>query len=55
MENSNSGIKILMIGVFVWLSLFGMAKWSLDRQAESAMNQIIEIAKIQSKKCESTK
>lgn len=39
------GVAAILIMVFI--GMYGIAKWSLDRQAESAMNQLIEIAKIQ--------
>lgn len=39
------GVAAILITAFI--AMYGLAKWSLDRQTESAMNQLIEIAKIQ--------
>ncbi|MDV7706701.1 hypothetical protein [Acinetobacter pittii] len=39
------GMAAILITAFI--AMYGLAKWSLDRQAESAINQLIEIAKIQ--------
>ncbi|MEX5742474.1 hypothetical protein AB6B32_18305 [Acinetobacter baumannii] len=46
-ESGKFLLRVAAILITALIAMYGLAKWSLDRQAESAMNQLIEIAKIQ--------
>lgn len=46
-ESSKFLLGFMAIAVAALIAMYGLAKWSLDRQSDNAINQLIEIAKIQ--------
>lgn len=46
-ESGKCLLRVAAIQITALIAMYGLAKWSLDRQADNAINQLIEIAKLQ--------